>query len=193
MTFSRARSFYQKNLYPTLFGPKIFLNLHFLVNIFLDHNFFGLNSFWPEQFFWIWIFFNQNFFGPNIFFTKTTSMTTTTTIKMGFDTIEMNLVWFNLCQKIKGKNKRLWLLNIQAHSALRMSYIGLTKYLLGLCIQYNSFYILWQKKTVPQKYKFCVLINVRRNKCHWRSIRVIFSGEFIMESNTYCGNYDCQK
>ena len=37
--------------------------------------------------------FNQIFFGPNIFLTKTTSMnTTTTTIKMGFDTIEINLV-----------------------------------------------------------------------------------------------------
>ena len=38
-------------------------------------------------------FFNQIFFGPNIFLTKTTSMSTTaTTIKMGFDTIEINLV-----------------------------------------------------------------------------------------------------
>ena len=40
-------------------------------------------------------FFDQNFFGPNIFLTKTTSMnTTTTTIKMGFDTIKINLVLF---------------------------------------------------------------------------------------------------
>ena len=39
-------------------------------------------------------FFNQISFGPNIFLTKTTSMsTTTTTIKMGFDTIEINLVY----------------------------------------------------------------------------------------------------
>ena len=38
-------------------------------------------------------FLNQHLFGPNIFLTKTTSMTTTTTtIKMGFDTIEINLV-----------------------------------------------------------------------------------------------------
>ena len=38
-------------------------------------------------------FFNQNFVGPIIFLTKTTSMNTiTTTIKMGFDTIEINLV-----------------------------------------------------------------------------------------------------
>ena len=36
-------------------------------------------------------FFNQISFGPNIFLTKTTSMSTTT-IKMGFDTIEINLV-----------------------------------------------------------------------------------------------------
>ena len=79
--------------------------------------------------------------------------------------------------------KRLWFLNIRAHSALRMSYIGLRKYLFGLCIQYKAFYILWQKKSVPQKYKFCVLINVGWNKCHWRSIRVNSSGEFIMESN----------
>ena len=38
-------------------------------------------------------FFNQISFGPNMFLTKTTSMSTiTTTIKMGFDTIEINLV-----------------------------------------------------------------------------------------------------
>ena len=38
-------------------------------------------------------FFNQILFGPNIFLTKKTSMTTTiTTIEMGFDTIEINLV-----------------------------------------------------------------------------------------------------
>ena len=37
--------------------------------------------------------FYQIYFGPNIFLTKTTSMSTnTTTIKMGFDTIEINLV-----------------------------------------------------------------------------------------------------
>ena len=36
-------------------------------------------------------FFNQISFGPNIFLTKTTSMSTTT-IKMGFDTTEINLV-----------------------------------------------------------------------------------------------------
>ena len=36
-------------------------------------------------------FMEQNFFGPNIFLTKATSMTTTTT-KMCFDTIEINLV-----------------------------------------------------------------------------------------------------
>ena len=44
-------------------------------------------------------FFEPIFFGPNIFLTKTTQMsTTTTTIKMGFDTIENNLVdniWWN--------------------------------------------------------------------------------------------------
>ena len=38
-------------------------------------------------------FFNQIFFGPNIFLTKKTSMKTTiTTIEMGFDTSEINLV-----------------------------------------------------------------------------------------------------
>ena len=36
-------------------------------------------------------FCNQNFFGPNFFLTKTISITTTT-IMMGFDTIEINLV-----------------------------------------------------------------------------------------------------
>ena len=36
-------------------------------------------------------FINQHLFGPIIFLAKTTSMTTTT-IKMGFDTIEINLV-----------------------------------------------------------------------------------------------------
>ena len=43
------------------------------------------------KFFWTWIFFNQNYFGPNI--QKTSMTTTTTTIKMGFDTIEINLVF----------------------------------------------------------------------------------------------------
>ena len=51
-------------------------------------------------------FFNQISFGPNIFLTKTTSMsTTTTTIKMGFDTIEINLVWFDIGVQYRDKHK----------------------------------------------------------------------------------------
>ena len=41
-------------------------------------------------------FLTKFFFGPNTFSTKTTSMsTTTTTIKMDFDTVEINLVPLN--------------------------------------------------------------------------------------------------
>ena len=45
-------------------------------------------------------FFNQNFFGHNIHLTKTSMTTTTTTIKMGFDTIEINLVMFLMIEDI---------------------------------------------------------------------------------------------
>ena len=62
----KSQIFFQKFLYPTFFGATTFLDL---------------------------TFFEQNFFGPNLFLTKTTSMITiTTTIIMGFDTIEINLV-----------------------------------------------------------------------------------------------------
>ena len=50
-------------------------------NIFLDQNFFDLD------------FFGHKFLDLTFFLTKTTSITpTTTTITMGFDTIEINLV-----------------------------------------------------------------------------------------------------
>ena len=70
-----------------------------------------LNLFDPKIFclklFWTWIFFNQNYFGPNIHLTKTSMRTTTTTIKMGFDTIEINLVLV-----VNSIMNRMWWLHI---------------------------------------------------------------------------------
>ena len=49
--------------------------------IFLDHKVFGPKIFWP------------GFFGPNFFSTKTTTTITITTTLLGFETIEINLVY----------------------------------------------------------------------------------------------------
>ena len=81
----------------------IFLTLILWSIYFLDHNFFGPNFIWTQNIFWsntfrpyvfwTWFFFNQQFFGPNFFFANTTTTRTTTTTLLGFDTVEINLVW----------------------------------------------------------------------------------------------------
>ena len=61
----------------------------------------------------------QKNFGPNFFFTKTTSITATTTL-MGFDTIEINLVftifpshsWYMMYSGLNSRTKVLYQLTM---------------------------------------------------------------------------------
>ena len=69
------------------------------LNIFFGPHWFGPNLFFTQNYFGL-MFFGDGFFSTKIFLdltfflTKKTSITTTTTtIIMGFDTIEINLVW----------------------------------------------------------------------------------------------------
>ena len=76
INFLYLECFLPHSFNPKFFGPKIFLDL----------NFFGLKISWPR-------FFLTKKVLDLTFWTKTTTITTTT-IEMGFDTIEINLVFY---------------------------------------------------------------------------------------------------
>ena len=75
---------------PNFSGPKVLLDLYFFNLNFLDQNFLGPNVFLYPNF---WIVFLIKSFWTYFFSTKTITTITTTTPPMGFDTIEINLVF----------------------------------------------------------------------------------------------------